>query len=101
MDEVKYKRVIQGIFLINAAIFLLAAFCLTESGSFSYVVGDNWDYLTSLISSRKNWEGPFMILLCSSLLSAGIFRISILPKKDKQVQVGKKEVSSEGKNDLV
>jgi len=101
MDEVKYKRVIQGIFLINAAIFLLAAFYLTEPGSYSYVAGDNLDYVISLLSSRKHWEEPFMILLCSCLLSAGIFRISILPKKNKQVQVGKKEVSSEEKNNLV
>jgi len=101
MDEVKYKRVIQGIFLINIAIFLLAAFYLTESDSYSYVGGEYLDYVISLLSSRKHWEEPFMILLCSCLLSAGIFRISILPKKNKQVQVGKNEVSSEEKNDLV
>ena len=93
MDEDKCKGVIQGIILVNAAIFLLAAFYLTKPRSYSYVVDNCWDDVTNYLSSRKNWDAPFMILLASCLLSAGIYRIAIQPKKIKQGQVDRKEAS--------
>lgn len=77
------KRIIQGIILINLSIFILSAYFLTESGSYSYVVGNDFDEIASKLFSRKGWSAPLVILLCSSLLSIGVFMISVKVEKSE------------------
>ena len=75
------KRIIQGIILINLSIFILSAYFLTDAGSYTYVVGNQFDEITSKLFSRKGWSAPLVILLCSGLLSMGTFMISVKAHK--------------------
>ncbi|MDG0964671.1 MAG: hypothetical protein P8O23_06380 [Opitutales bacterium] len=86
------KRIIQGIILINLSIFILSAYFLTDAGSYTYVVGNQFDEITSKLFSRKGWSAPLVILLCSGLLSMGTFMISVKAHKSesKKVEEGKK-----------
>lgn len=86
------KRIIQGIILINLSIFILSAYFLTDAGSYTYVVGNQFDEITSKLFSRKGWSAPLVILLCSGLLSMGTFMISVKAhkSKSKKVEEGKK-----------
>ena len=77
------KRIIQGIILINLSIFIFSAYFLTESGSYSYIVGNYFDEITSKLFSRKGWSAPLVILLWSSLLSMGVFMISVKVEKSE------------------
>ena len=77
------KSIIQGIILINLSILILSAYFLTESGSYSYIVGNDFDEITSKLFSRKGWSAPLVILLCSSLLSMGVFMISVKVEKSE------------------
>ena len=77
------KSIIQGIILINLSILILSAYFLTESGSYFYLVGNDFDEITSKLFSRKGWSAPLVILLCSSLLSMGVFMISVKVEKSE------------------
>lgn len=86
------KRIIQGIILINLSIFILSAYFLTDAGSYAYIVGNQFDEITTKLFSRKGWSAPLVILLCSGLLSMGTFMISVKTDKSesKKVEEGKK-----------
>ena len=73
------KRVIQGIVLINLSIFLISAMFLTKRRSFSWETGNQIDYFFSMLSARTGWDSCLMVLLCSGILSFGIYRICVEP----------------------
>ena len=92
------KKIIQGIILINLSIFILSAYFLTDAGSYTYVVGNQFDEITSKLFSRKGWSTPLVILLCSGLLSIGTFMISVKADKSesKKVEQGKQGKTPSG-----
>ena len=73
------KRIIQGIVSINLSIFLASSVFFTERGSFSWETGNHIDYFFSMLSARTGWDSCFMILLCTCILSFGIYRICVKP----------------------
>jgi hypothetical protein len=79
MDVEQRKRVIQGIVSINLSIFLACSVFFTERGSFSWDTGNHIDYFFSMLSARTGWDSCFMILLCTCILSFGIYRICVKP----------------------
>ena len=75
------KRIIQGIILINLSIFLLSTMFFTKRRSFSWDTGNHIDYFFSMLSARTGWDSCLMILLCTGILSFGIYRICVKPLK--------------------
>jgi hypothetical protein len=73
------KRIIQGIVLVNLSIFLASIMFFTERRSFSWKTGNHIDYFFSMLSARTGWDSCFMILLCTCILSFGIYRICVKP----------------------
>ena len=79
MNVEQRKRVIQGIVLINLSIFLASTMFFTERRSFSWETGNHVDYFFSMLSARTGWDSCLMVLLCSGILSFGIYRICVEP----------------------
>jgi len=79
MNVEQRKRVIQGIVLINLSIFLASTMFFTERRSFSWETGNHVDYFFSMLSARTGWDSCFMVLLCTGILSFGIYRICVEP----------------------
>jgi len=79
MNVEQRKRVIQGIILINVSIFLASSVFFTEHGSFSWNTGNDIDYFFSMLSARTGWDSCLMVLLCTGILSFGIYRICVKP----------------------
>jgi len=73
------KRIIQGIVLVNLSIFLASIMFFTERRSFSWETGNHIDYFFSMLSARTGWDSCLMILLCTGILSFGIYRICMKP----------------------
>ena len=79
MNVEQRKRVIQGIVLINLSIFLISTMFLTKRRSFSWETGNHIDYFFSMLSARTGWDSCLMVLLCTGILSFGIYRICVKP----------------------
>ena len=79
MNVEQRKRVIQGIVLINLSIFLISTMFMTKRRSFSWETGNHIDYFFSMLSARTGWDSCLMILLCTGILSFGIYRICVKP----------------------
>jgi len=79
MNVEQRKRVIQGIVLVNFSIFLASSVFFTEQGSFSWNTGNDIDYFFSMLSARTGWDSCLMVLLCTGILSFGIYRICVKP----------------------
>ena len=79
MNVEQRKRVIQGIVLINLSIFLASTMFFTERRSFSWETGNHVDYFFSMLSARTGWDSCLMVLLCTGILSFGIYRICVEP----------------------
>ena len=73
------KRIIQGIVLVNVSIFLVSSMFFTERHSFSWETGSHIDYFFSMLLERTGWDSCLMILLCTGILSCGIYRICMKP----------------------
>lgn len=74
MNNEHRKRIVLGIILISACF-------LTYQGSYSYSTGSSFDNFISKLFSRKEWDVPLMILICSSLCSLGIYMITVKPDR--------------------
>ena len=79
MNIEQRKRIIQGIVLINLSIFLASTMFFTERRSFSWETGNHVDYFFSMLSARTGWDSCLMVLLCTGILSFGIYRICMKP----------------------
>ena len=79
MNVEQRKRVIQGIVLINLSIFLASTMFFTERRSFSWEAGNHIDYFFSMLSARTGWDSCLMVLLCTGIISFGIYRICMEP----------------------
>jgi len=79
MNVEQRKKVIQGIVLINLSIFLASTMFFTERRSFSWETGSHVDYFFSMLSARTGWDSCLMVLLCTGILSFGIYRICVEP----------------------
>ena len=75
------QRIILGIVLVNLSIFLFSAMLFAEQDSYSWTgeISEFSKFFLKLIS-RKDWGVSLMILLCTSLCSAGIYLISVKSK---------------------
>ena len=79
MNLEQRKRIFQGIVLVNLSIFLASIMFFTERRSFSWETGNHIDYFFSMLSARTGWDSCLMILLCTGILSFGIYRICMMP----------------------
>ena len=62
----KTQKLIIGLILINLGVFVVAAACLPQKGSFIY-----YGPFSHFINSRHRWDIPWVVTLGTALISVG------------------------------